>query len=50
MDDITSVAGSREYVPGDRLTSIDWKVTARVNKLMTKEFEKLFRSAIPFSC
>ncbi|MCD8501580.1 MAG: DUF58 domain-containing protein [Bacillaceae bacterium] len=37
--DVTSVAGSREYVPGDRLTAIDWKVTARVNKLMTKEFE-----------
>ena len=37
--DVTSVAGSREYIPGDRLTSIDWKVTARVNKLMTKEFE-----------
>lgn len=40
IEDITSVAGSREYVPGDRLTSIDWKVTARVNKLMTKEFEE----------
>lgn len=40
IDDITSVAGSREYVPGDRLTSIDWKVTARINKLMTKEFEE----------
>lgn len=40
VEDITSVAGSREYVPGDRLTSIDWKVTARINKLMTKEFEE----------
>ncbi len=40
IEDITSVAGSREYVPGDRLTSIDWKVTARINKLMTKEFEE----------
>lgn len=40
IDDVTSVAGSREYVPGDRLTSIDWKVTARINKLMTKEFEE----------
>lgn len=40
IEDVTSVAGSREYVPGDRLTSIDWKVTARTNKLMTKEFEE----------
>lgn len=40
IEDIKSVAGSREYIPGDRLTSIDWKVTARINKLMTKEFEE----------
>ncbi|MDG5785916.1 DUF58 domain-containing protein [Evansella sp. AB-P1] len=40
IEDITSVAGAREYVPGDKLTSIDWKVTARSTKLMTKEFEE----------
>ncbi|WP_088036155.1 DUF58 domain-containing protein [Evansella clarkii] len=40
IEDITSVAGAREYVPGDKLTSIDWKVTARSSKLMTKEFEE----------
>ncbi|MBU9721227.1 MULTISPECIES: DUF58 domain-containing protein [Bacillaceae] len=39
VEDVTSIAGAREYVPGDKLTSIDWKVTARSNKLMTKEFE-----------
>lgn len=39
VEDLTSIAGAREYVPGDKLTSIDWKVTARSNKLMTKEFE-----------
>ncbi|MDQ0254085.1 uncharacterized protein (DUF58 family) [Evansella vedderi] len=40
VEDVTSVAGAREYVPGDKLTSIDWKVTARSGKLMTKEFEE----------
>ncbi|ADU28683.1 DUF58 domain-containing protein [Evansella cellulosilytica] len=40
IEDVTSIAGAREYVPGDKLTSIDWKVTARSNKLMTKEFEE----------
>ncbi|WP_026691260.1 DUF58 domain-containing protein [Alteribacter aurantiacus] len=40
VEDMTSVAGAREYVPGDKLTSIDWKVSARANKLMTKEFEE----------
>ncbi|WP_280770386.1 DUF58 domain-containing protein [Salipaludibacillus daqingensis] len=40
VEDMTSIAGAREYVPGDKMTSIDWKVTARTNKLMTKEFEE----------
>ncbi|RSL31722.1 DUF58 domain-containing protein [Salibacterium salarium] len=39
MEDTFSVAGVRDYVPGDKLTSIDWKVTARAGKLVTKEFE-----------
>ncbi len=34
-----SLAGVRQYVPGDRLTSIDWKQSARSTNLMTKEFE-----------
>ncbi|RKD71274.1 uncharacterized protein (DUF58 family) [Sinobaca qinghaiensis] len=34
-----SIAGARDYVPGDRMTSIDWKATARGGKLVTKEFE-----------
>lgn len=39
VEDRTSIAGAREYEPGDKMTSIDWKVTARSSKLMTKEFE-----------
>ncbi|RSL30691.1 DUF58 domain-containing protein [Salibacterium salarium] len=39
VEDAFSVAGVRDYVPGDKLTSIDWKVTARAGKLVTKEFE-----------
>ncbi|WP_062052545.1 DUF58 domain-containing protein [Bacillus sp. JCM 19034] len=34
-----SLAGVRQYVQGDRLTSINWKQTARSSSLMTKEFE-----------
>ncbi|KHF38466.1 hypothetical protein LQ50_20920 [Halalkalibacter okhensis] len=34
-----SLAGVRQYVAGDRITSIDWKQSARLTKLMTKEFE-----------
>lgn len=33
------VAGIREYQPGDKLTLVDWKATARKQEIMTKEFE-----------
>lgn len=38
--DLTSVGGIRDYSPGDRLSWLDWKSTARTNKLLTKEFER----------
>lgn len=38
--DTTIAVGAREYKPGDRLTWIDWKSTARKNTMMTKEFEQ----------
>jgi uncharacterized protein (DUF58 family) len=34
-----NVAGIREYQPGDTLRSIHWLSTARLGRLMTKEFE-----------
>lgn len=33
--------GVREYQPGDKLSSIDWKATARRDSIMTKEFEQM---------
>lgn len=37
--DLTSISSIRDYKAGDRLSWIDWKATARVNHLVTKEFE-----------
>ncbi|MBM7542293.1 DUF58 domain-containing protein [Amphibacillus cookii] len=34
------VTGAREYVPGDRVSSIHWKATAKTETLMTKEFDQ----------
>ena len=34
--DVTDI---REYIPGDRLQAIHWKLTAKTDKLMVKEFE-----------
>src|SRR5699024_6142555 len=31
--------GVRKYVPGDKVGWINWKQTARMNKVMTKEFD-----------
>ena len=38
--DTTIAVSVREYQQGDRFSWINWKVTARKNKLMTKEFEQ----------
>ncbi|MGN9863879.1 DUF58 domain-containing protein [Bacillus swezeyi] len=38
--DSTLASGIREYQPGDRFASVDWKTSARRNQLMTKEFEQ----------
>ncbi|MCM2676943.1 DUF58 domain-containing protein [Alkalicoccobacillus plakortidis] len=38
-DEDRSLSGVRNYVPGDRLTSINWKQSAKREELMTKEFE-----------
>jgi uncharacterized protein (DUF58 family) len=38
-EDVTSVMGIRDYAPGDRLSRIHWKASARTNSLKTKEYE-----------
>lgn len=40
MSNTNIVSGIREYLPGDKFSSIDWKQTARKNTVMTKEFEQ----------
>ncbi|MHB1627480.1 MAG: DUF58 domain-containing protein [Bacilli bacterium] len=37
--DATRVIGTREYIPGDRLSRIHWLATARAGTLRSKEFE-----------
>ena len=34
------VTGVREYIPGDRFAWVDWKTTAKMDQMMTKEFEQ----------
>ncbi|MBC1520124.1 DUF58 domain-containing protein [Listeria aquatica] len=36
--------GLREYNPGDRVASIDWKTTAKTGTMMTREFENSAKS------
>lgn len=35
----TDLRSVRDYLPGDRFRDIDWKVTSRLTRLMTKEYE-----------
>jgi uncharacterized protein (DUF58 family) len=35
----TNVAGTREYAPGDSFSRIHWRSTARMDRLIVKEFE-----------
>jgi uncharacterized protein (DUF58 family) len=35
----TNVAGTRDYVPGDSFNRIHWRSTARMDRLIVKEFE-----------
>ncbi|MFC0014497.1 MULTISPECIES: DUF58 domain-containing protein [Allobacillus] len=34
------VSGVRDYAPGDRISWVDWKTTAKKQRLVTKEFEQ----------
>ncbi len=40
LKNTTVVSGVRNYAPGDRVTWIDWKSSAKRNEMMTKEFEQ----------
>jgi uncharacterized protein (DUF58 family) len=43
---VTSVVGVREYIPGDRLSWVDWKASARTTELKTKEFEQTLKQEV----
>ncbi|WP_377891811.1 DUF58 domain-containing protein [Alkalihalobacillus sp. R86527] len=38
--DYSTAVSVRDYVPGDKLSWIDWKATAKSSKLLTKQFEQ----------
>jgi len=40
LDEVAMISGIRQYMPGDRLSWIHWKATAKRNEIMTKEFEE----------
>ncbi len=38
-EDVSLVMGVRDYAPGDKLSRIHWKASAKIQQLRTKEFE-----------
>jgi uncharacterized protein (DUF58 family) len=49
---VYEMEGVREYLPGDSLKEIEWKATSRLQKLMTKVFQKenVMNSVIMVDC
>ena len=39
FNETTNITGVRPYIPGDRMSWIHWKATAKKNEIMTKEYE-----------
>lgn len=39
FEDFSSLSALRDYVDGDSLRKVEWKATARLNKLQVKEYE-----------
>lgn len=42
----TNFMGVREYVPGDQIKQISWRLTAKHGRLLVKEFEKICNTEI----
>ncbi|MCL6454136.1 MAG: DUF58 domain-containing protein [Alicyclobacillus sp.] len=47
-DESTTVLGVRDYVPGDRLSRVHWKASARRGTLLAKDFEMHVSSELMF--
>lgn len=45
-EDVTQYKNIREYTPGDELKKINWKISARMNKLFSNVYELTFNSDI----
>lgn len=39
-NDLSLIKELREFVPGDRLSCVHWKISSKCNKLMVKEFDR----------
>ncbi|MCR4946262.1 MAG: DUF58 domain-containing protein [Lachnospiraceae bacterium] len=49
-NDFSEVTDMREYIPGDRLKDIHWKLSAKKQKLMVKEYTAVSQSEAVIFC
>ena len=49
-NDFSEVTDMREYIPGDRLKDIHWKLSAKKQKLMVKEYTSVSQSEAVIFC
>ncbi len=45
-EDVTRIKQFREYVPGDRMQRVNWKISAKHDTLYVKEYERLFNRTL----
>ena len=49
VEDPTVLKGIRDYLPGDTWKRIDWRMAARADELMVRQFETILPSTIHFA-
>lgn len=45
-EDVTQIKQFREYIPGDRMQRVNWKISAKHENLYVKEFEKEYNQTL----
>ena len=45
-EDVTQIKQFREYIPGDRMQKVNWKISAKQDTLYVKEYEQEFNQTL----
>lgn len=46
VDDVTQIKEFREFIPGDRMQKVNWKISAKHDELYVKEYEQQYNRTL----